>query len=478
MKKFIISLLLFSFMIFWACMPTDPDQPTDESINAASLVLSKMVAVGNSLTAGVQSTGLLQDFQMHSYPYLIAQQMGQAANFQQPLVASPGLGSPLGMTPQMYDPATGAITQDVLPITDPAQLAGYLLNPYLPRAYDNMGIPGFDLNDALNTTSGGMADLVLRNPDFGNTTQLQQAMGLSPTLLILWLGNNDVLGAALDGGDLTQITSAADFTSRLTQVLTYIRVDQGYANAIVMANIPTVSDIPYVNMLDGIFVDPGTGTAIPMLFDLTFQPIDFGFGLMLPLITEETGVTHVTLPGALAYQAGLGVPDSAYIVNNFGYPPGMAASIVAGLVAEGITPTGLPIPGDMTITATEEAAIAAAVTGFNTIIDQLAAAFSVQAVMDANTALATLNSTGIDGFTGHYVYMNPSGTAFSLDGVHPNNAGYAIIANEFIKVINTYLGQNLPLLTTAQYGGQYTGALPKITTAKAIEGVRELFRKN
>lgn len=466
-------------MIFWACMPTDPDQPTDESINAATLVLSKMVAVGNSLTAGFQSSGLVEDFQMNSYPYLIAQQMGQASIFEQPIISSPGIGSPSGYAPQKFNPAIGAITQDALTVNPLTLIA----NAYLPRAYDNMGIPGFDLNDALNSKTAAdngnpFTDIVLRNPDFGNTNQIQQALGLSPTLLILWLGNNDVLGAALDGGDLTQITSAADFQTRLTAILNYIRVDQGYANAIIMANIPNVSDIPYVNMLDGIFVDPGTGTAIPMLFDLTFQPIDFGFGLMLPLITEETDVVHVTLPGALAYQAGLGVPDSAYIVNNFGYPPGMAASIVAGLMAQGITPTGLPIPGDMTITATEETAIATAVAGFNTIIDQLATAFSVQAVMDANTALATLNSTGIDGFTGHYVYMNPSGTAFSLDGVHPNNAGYAIIANEFIKVINTYLGQNLPLLNTSQYGGQYTGALPKISNKKAIEGVRELFRRN
>jgi hypothetical protein len=72
--------------------------------------------------------------------------------------------------------------------------------------------------------------------------------------------------------------------------------------------------------------------------------------------------------------------------------------------------------------------------------------------------------------------MNPAGTAFSLDGVHPNNAGYAIIANEFIKVINSSLGQSIPEISTSEYGGQYTGALPKITSQKAIEGVRQMFR--
>ena len=472
MKKIIISMLLFGFLIFMACTPTDPTQPEDESINAGTLVLSKMVAVGNSLTAGVQSTGLREDFQMHSYPYLIAQQMGRAASFEQPIVASPGLGSPLGMTPQNFNPATGEITQDPLTV-DPLSL---LANAYLPRAYDNMGVPGFDLYDAMNTLTGGMADLVLRNPTFGNTSQIEQAMALNPTLLILWLGSNDVLGAALDGGDPAQITSINDFTSRLTAILNYIRVDQGYDKAIIMANVPNVSDIPYVNMLDVIFRF-SFGNTIPVLFDAQFQPIDFGMGLMLPLITEETDVAHVLLPAAIAYQSGIGVPDSAYIVDTMGFPPGMAAALVAGLVANGITPTGVPIPGTMTITSAEETAIATAVAGFNTVIDQLATGYQVQGVMDANAALSVLNTTGIDGFTGHYVYMNPAGTAFSLDGVHPNNAGYAIIANEFIKVINSSLGQSIPEIATSPYGGQYTGALPKMATQQAVEGVRQLFRK-
>ena len=100
MKKIIISLLLFSFIIFWACEPTAPTQPTNQAINEGTLVLSKFVAVGNSLTAGFQSSGLVEDFQMNSYPYLISQQMGQAANFEQPIIASPGIGSPAGYGPQ------------------------------------------------------------------------------------------------------------------------------------------------------------------------------------------------------------------------------------------------------------------------------------------------------------------------------------------------------------------------------------------
>jgi hypothetical protein len=35
------------------------------------------------------------------------------------------------------------------------------------------------------------------------------------------------------------------------------------------------------------------------------------------------------------------------------------------------------------------------------------------------------------------------GGLFSLDGIHPTNTGYAIMANEFIKAINQAFGLNV-----------------------------------
>ena len=247
-----------------------------------------------------------------------------------------------------------------------------------------------------------------------------------------------------------------------------------------MANIPDVNDIPYINTVDRTFHNsPALGimTDIPVVFDQTFTPVMFDTangGLYIPLLTAETAVVHVTLPGLLAYQSGVGVPDSAALVG-MGLPPANASALVAGMIAAGLNPTGTPLGGDMTITQTENDAIAAAVVGFNQIIDGVGTAF-VAPVMDANSKLAELNATGVDGFTGHYVLLSPTTTAFSLDGVHPNNAGYAIIANEFINTINGASGQSIPTLTVSDYGGQYTTALPKQINKNVFNGVKELFR--
>ena len=100
MKKYIIFLAILSILLLAGCEPEQPSAPQLD-VRISTLLLSKMVAVGNSLTAGFQSSGLVEDFQLHSYPYLIAQKMGMATQFEQPLIASPGIGSPAGKTPNI-----------------------------------------------------------------------------------------------------------------------------------------------------------------------------------------------------------------------------------------------------------------------------------------------------------------------------------------------------------------------------------------
>jgi hypothetical protein len=39
-----------------------------------------------------------------------------------------------------------------------------------------------------------------------------------------------------------------------------------------------------------------------------------------------------------------------------------------------------------------------------------------------------------------------TGGLFGYDGVHPQSLGYAVVANEFIKVINSGFGEKVPLV--------------------------------
>ena len=54
----------------------------------------KLVAIGDSITMGIQDVGLVKDYQLNDYPYLIAKQLGNEGKFKQPLISRPGFGIP------------------------------------------------------------------------------------------------------------------------------------------------------------------------------------------------------------------------------------------------------------------------------------------------------------------------------------------------------------------------------------------------
>lgn len=499
MKKIIALLLIAGFLILAGCALDQPVQSTITTIKPGELALTKVVFVGNSITAGFQSGGLVEDLQANSFPALIYNQIGQGSLIEQPLVDNPGISSTPGVGVFDFDPATGAIS----PRGTYTDVEALLLNPFVARPYDNLGVPGAKLKDVLETVDGSggnpFFDLILRNPNFGNMTQVEQASVLNPTVVVVCIGNNDVLGAALSGGDLSMLTDPGEFQTDYIRLMTELGEIRGGNVGILTANIPNVCDIPYVNLLDNlIYKDvpvPGIGLVkLPVVFDSNFQPVDFDPGsgeLYLPLVTAEgipggqaSPVKHILLPFLSLYQAsGLGVPDSTIIANTLiglGTPPAQAAVLaqmaVQGMIAAGLTPSGVPIPGSLTITEAENVALENAVNAYNQIITAVTSGVGIP-VIDANAKMSELNQSGIDGFTGRFVFFDPANTAFSLDGIHPNNGGNAIIANEFIKVMNQFPDINLPLIDTQQFRGQYTGGsgVPKTIAYKAALQAKAIF---
>jgi lysophospholipase L1-like esterase len=155
---------------------------------------------------------------------------------------------------------------------------------------------------------------------------------------------------------------------------------------------------------------------------------------------------------------------------------GLASQIHAGLIAGGLTPTGFPLDNTMTLTNGETTAITNAITGYNQTIATLTQARQIPLV-DANACLSDLNSTGLEGASGKFVLVDPATTAFSLDGVHVNNAGSAIIANKFIEKINATLSLDppIPSVDVSEKLGQYLPAPPKLRVTKAVTNAKEIF---
>lgn len=360
---------------------------------------TKYVAVGDSLSAGFLNGGLLAAAQQRSFPALIARQAG-VADFQLPLAGAPGIPPLLAI--QGF--------QGGSPVIMPrAAQPGAPLNLNLPRPYDNLAVPGYTTSEALNVVSdpaNPLSDLVLR----GLGTQVEQALVQQPTFATIWLGNNDVLGAAVSGIVIEGVT----LTPRAEFLQAYRTIVGAFAQSgvqLAVANIVDVTAIPYVDTIPPFVVDPATG-----------QPVLGPDGQPIPLLGPNGPMTpedKVLLPASALLAQGIGIPAQ-------------------------LGGTGMPLPNEVHLSASEVADIRFQTAAFNAIIAGAAQDFGA-ALVDINGFFNRVKANGYQAggnieFTAEFI----TGGIFSYDGVHPTPLGYAVVANEFIDAINATYGDSIP----------------------------------
>ena len=111
----------------------------------------------------------------------------------------------------------------------------------------------------------------------------------------------------------------------------------------------------------------------------------------------------------------------------------------------------IPIPDRYVLTLTEIATIENAITNYNTVIKNIATTKGL-ALVNVNAFFANIKT----GFVINGVTVNAnfvSGGAFSLDGLNLTPRGNALLANEFIKAINSTYQSTIPQLVATSYEG-------------------------
>lgn len=359
------------------------------------------VSLGDSLTAGVVSSSLVRTHQERSYPAQLAR-AGRAPSFEQPLVSEPGIPPELTLLSLLPSPV----------IAPKASQPGLPVNLLLPRPYNNLGVGGASTLDLLTRLSGGSHDLVLR----GLGTALNQALAQRPTLITLWIGNNDVLGAAVTGRaiDGVTLTPAAVFRAAYQQIVIALK---STGAPITAANLPDVTSIPFVTALSRFVINPSTGQ--PVL--VSGQPV--------PLLGPNGPVgegSYVLLSASALLAQGIGIPTS-------------------------LGGRGLALPDEVVLDANEVAIVRERVSANNQAIREICSANSVP-VVDFNAFLREMAASGrsIGGVRVSAAFL--TGGLFSYDGVHPTQLGYALVANEWIRVINAN-GGSLPEVDLAPFLG-------------------------
>ena len=110
-----------------------------------------------------------------------------------------------------------------------------------------------------------------------------------------------------------------------------------------------------------------------------------------------------------------------------------------------------PIPNQYVLTTEEIQDIRNATTTFNAYIKSEALRHNL-AYVDMFSYLGTISS-GIIYNGVNYNAQFVTGGAFSLDGVHLTQRGYAIVANKILTDINAFYTSTIPLIDVNQYRG-------------------------
>lgn len=373
---------------------TDPIDP----------LFASYVAMGNSITAGFQSAGINDSTQLQSYAPQLAKQMHTP--FFMPLLNRPGCPPPIDTlfrasgTPHRVGGGTAT--------TCALRRAQPIPPPYI----SDVAVPGALAIDG--TTNSAANSNVLTTFILGGLTQSQAMQRADPTFVTVWLGNNDVLGAATNAanaGDSTKVTDSTAFASEYKAVLDAIDATPASGNG-VLIGVANVTVIPFFSQGQTYFAIKNTTTNFPANFI----------------------VGPNCAPSALGGQG-----DSVLVPFQFGLGLiGLAAANPTGTFTLSCTET-------QTVQPAELRRLVRAVTQYNATIQAEATARGY-AYLDINALFGALPAGSIPPFpttTGAASVTAPFGAIFTRDGVHPSAAAHKLVANALIQTINAKYGTSI-----------------------------------
>lgn len=440
-----LNILIATGVLFLGCKKTE-FSPVERTKGTADF--TNYVAVGNSLTQGFMDGGLYEEGQKNSYPSLVARQMALAqptiGEFKQPMTVGNGSG-------YMHLEIASNGELDVINSTDPT---GYPEDAswsswgtqYKSTKMNNLGVSGIEL---IQTSSQNNTDAVANNVilgginfqplfsqpgnpfarfmDFGGNPllggtpiqYLDHVKQSGATFFTCWLGNNDVLGYALAGGVSTTIS------------------------------IPTLGTYEYNKLSDVTEFSNKYDSVLTVFQNLGAE----GVCGTLPDVTSIPNLTTITIASVKAdfYY------DTVYIEDyNGNVRPGTDADLILLSASDTVkggagSSASLPIPNGLVLDEIEKQQCQQRTIALNNEIVRLANEKGF-GVVDMYQFLKTLGP----GFTLEGIEMSVKyieGGTFSLDGIHPNPRGYAVVANKWIEAINDNYGSNLPLVDIGAYRG-------------------------
>ncbi|MFM7015341.1 MAG: SGNH/GDSL hydrolase family protein [Bacteroidota bacterium] len=443
--NFNFKLILFLlFTAFVSCKP-NLDEPR---YTGGQAVFTRFVAIGDDFGSGFSDGALTRINQTAAVPLLLAEkfQLAEGGEFNQALMpAGNGAG---------YDYISNAFS-GVFSLSSYINCQNklsyqILKNTFYPatqnwlgaKHYNNYCIPGLKSFQAYSQFAGksypaGNLFYHRMASDTGiaglSSTVLGDVQYVNPTFVMVWIGASDVYNYAFSGGagevgglntyDITPVDTFANAINYIFNGLT------GAGQKGIVVNIPDLADIPYFNAVsyDDLKLSAQQANDLNMISPPGFH---FSAGNNALVIAEPTG-------GVIRQ-----IRKGEYVLNCI-----TSDSINCG----GWGTPQKPIPANYILDSNEVSKISNRIAIFNSDLRTAANAKGF-AFFDFNRFMSNLKSG--------YSFSGTSATsamfyggAVSLDGYHLTPRGYAMVANECIKSINSKYKSNLPLVNTVDYSG-------------------------
>lgn len=390
----------------------------------------RFVAIGGSLTAGVRDGGYFNEGMLTSYPNLIARQM-KLKEFKQPLFADNEYNGYGRKVPTKSNPTGGPVPKFALVKNNLATTSRkgeeLKLSKY-EKEVDNYGLPYITRS---GLTGREQANIKIKFKAFedrigtGNNV-LQKLSKNKFDFYILEIGIDDILEYIFTGGDSRVFDlwfgdmsdrpyegSEDSSPLRLTRELSGKQNNKGF-----ITTIPDVLEFPYFKLTNATVANKyveGFLYGWKTKFKENLWILHFPDDLLLPTSTIDSVLSSkVSKPLKQGYDA-----------RN-------------------------PILSKNVLLQSEVQSIQGIIKNFNDEYQNLAKKFNL-GIVDLNTLYKKINSGTYveDGVRIDPSY--PNGNFYSADGINPTPLGQAVIANEYLRTINSYFKSDIPLIHVSEY---------------------------
>ena len=444
-NSFFFFSVLFCLLCIHSCKPdikmAKPSQGDAD--------FSKFVAIGGNFMAGYQDGALYKEGQQYSIPYLIAKNMhltGGGESFTQPFMPD---NAGMGLNPKQWESTYQAASKlrykldcqnlnALKPIKDLFSVAGIYEN-HPGGTFQNISVPFARISQYDDYLLGGIAPNPNSNifyhrfaSQWGVSTMLGDAKLQQPTFFSLWTGMEDIYEYARNGGYGQTILSSSSFGLYLDTICSQLNTKG------VIANIPDLTSFPFYTLVpwNGLDLSQGKTDSLNLAYfgsppytglD-TFHIGKNGFMIEDPASTTPPAGYRKMISGEYIL---LTIPLDSMKCNKMG--------------------SFIPLPDRYVLDSSEVTYVQQMISDYNMVIAAKAQQYDL-ALVDMNAYLKSV----VSGIKWNGVDVNAtfvSGGFFSLDGYHPHQKGYALIANEFVKAINLKYNSTIPTVNCPECSG-------------------------